>query len=194
MENADWAAGDDSLRRAILDVALGETPAPIRTKRSVESTLPTYQRSGIEAALNHCRALRDGPRSDLYTFDESGLNAFGRYLMRRDRVVDAIRAFQLNVELYPASARAADALATAYEMDHNVAMAIRHYRAAVALDPELSHAVDRVKQLAGRISMLNRYRLLVNGDCITWHLRQHDVEATSPDTNDELEPVGTDAE
>ena len=46
MENADWAANDDSLMRAALDVALGYTPAPIRTRRSIESTLPTYQRGG----------------------------------------------------------------------------------------------------------------------------------------------------
>src|SRR5260221_8009124 len=50
------------------DVALGVTPAPIRTRRSIESTLPTYQREGIEAALNQYRMLRKNPRAELYTF------------------------------------------------------------------------------------------------------------------------------
>jgi len=49
--------------------------------------------------------------------------------------------------MYPASGRAADALATAYEMDHNLPLAIRTYRTAVTLDPTLSHARDRLKQL-----------------------------------------------
>ena len=147
MENADWAANDDSLTRAALDVALGHAPAPIRTRRSIESTLPTYQRVGIDAALNQYRMLRKSPRADLYTFDETGLNAFGQYLIRQGHLRDAIRALETNVEFYPASAKAADALATAYEMDHNVPLAIRTYQRAITLDPTLSHAKDRLKQL-----------------------------------------------
>jgi tetratricopeptide (TPR) repeat protein len=146
MENADWAANDDSLTRAALDVALG-TPAPIRTRRNLESTLPTYQREGIDAALNQYRMLRQSPRAELYTFDEGGLNAFGQYLIRQGHLRDAIRALETNVEMYPASGRAADALATAYEMDHNVPLAIRTYRTAITLDPTLSHATGRLKQL-----------------------------------------------
>jgi hypothetical protein len=147
MENADWAANDDSLMRAALNVALGETPAPIRTRRSLEPTLPTYQRGGIEAALNQYRILRKSHRAELYTFDEVELNAFGQYLIRQGHLRDAIRALETNVEMYPASGRAADALATAYETDHNVPLAIRTYRTAVTLDPTLSHAKDRLKQL-----------------------------------------------
>ena len=147
MENADWAANDDSLTRAALDVALGVTPAPIRTRRSIESTLPTYRRGGIDAALNQYRILRDSPRAELYTFDEGGLNAFGQYLIRTGHLRDAIRALETNVEMYPASGKASDALATAYEMDHNVPLAMRGYRTAVTLDPTLSHARDRLKQL-----------------------------------------------
>jgi len=82
--------------------------------------LPTYQREGIGAALNQYRTLRQSPRAELYTFDEAGLNAFGQYLIRQGHLRDAIRALETNVELYPASARAADALATAYEMDDNM--------------------------------------------------------------------------
>jgi CubicO group peptidase (beta-lactamase class C family) len=147
MMNADWAAEDDSLTRAALDVALGITPTPIRTRRSIQSMLPTYERSGIDAALNQYRTLRQGPRADRYTFDEGGLNAFGQYLMRQGRLRDGIRALETNVEMYSASARAADALGTAYEMDHNVPLAIRAYRTAVELDATLSHPKDRLKQL-----------------------------------------------
>ena len=147
MENADWAAHDDSLTRAALDVALGYTPAPIRTRRTIESTLPTYQREGIEAALKEYRMLQQSPRAELWSLDEGALDAFGHYLMRQGRLRDAIRALETNVEMYPASGRAADALATAYEMDHNVPLAIRTYRTAVALDPTLGHATDRLKQL-----------------------------------------------
>src|SRR5206468_8013404 len=147
MENADWAANDDGLTRAALDVALGGTPAPIRTRRSIESTLPTYQREGIDAALNQYRMLRKSPRAELYAFDEGGLNAFGQYLIRQGHLRDAIRALETNVEMYPASGKAADALGTAYEMDHNVPSAIRAYRTAVKLDPTLSHAKERLKQL-----------------------------------------------
>jgi hypothetical protein len=57
--------------------------------------------------------LRQSSRAELYAFDESGLNAFGQYLMSRGRPQDAIRAFETNVEMYPASAKAADALASA---------------------------------------------------------------------------------
>ena len=92
-------------------------------------------------------AIDGSPRAELYTFDDGGLNAFGQYLIRQGNLRDAIRAFESNVEIYPASGRAADALATAYEMDHNVPSARHAYRTAVTLDPTLSHARDRLKHL-----------------------------------------------
>ena len=93
------------------------------------------------------RRLTAVPRAELYTFDEAELNAFGHYLIRQGHLRDAIRALETNVEMYPASGRAADALATAYEMDHNVPLAMHAYRTAVTLDPTLSHARDRLKHL-----------------------------------------------
>src|SRR5438105_2056731 len=93
------------------------------------------------------RRLTAVPRAELYTFDEGGLNAFGQYLIHQGNLRDAIRAFESNVEMYPASGRAADALATAYEMDHNISLAIRTYETAVKIDPTLSHAKDRLEQL-----------------------------------------------
>ena len=147
MENADWAANDNSLTRAALDVALGETPAPIRTRRNIESMLPTYRRSGIDAALNQYRTLRQSPRADRYVFDEGGLNAFGQYLIRQGHVRDGIRALETAVEFYPRSGRAADALGTAYEMDHRLPLAIRSYQSAIEFDPTLNHARDRLKEL-----------------------------------------------
>ena len=57
--------------------------------------------------------LRPSPRAELYAFDEGGLNAFGQYLLRQEHLQDAIRAFEANVEIYPASTKAADALANA---------------------------------------------------------------------------------
>lgn len=147
MENADWAANDNSLTRAALDVALGQTPVPIRTKRNIESMLPTYQRSGIDAALTQYRTLRQSPRADRYTFDEGGLHAFGQYLIRQGHMPDGIRALEFAVEIYPTSGTAADALGTAYETDHKLPLAIRSYQSAIALDPTLAHAKDRLKQL-----------------------------------------------
>jgi len=113
MINGEWAASDDSIRNAALDVALGVTPAPIRTKRTVESMLATYQQRGIDAALYQYRTLRQSPRAELYTFDEGGLNAFGEYLIRQGHGRDAIKVFETNVAMYPASSTAADALANA---------------------------------------------------------------------------------
>ena len=68
-------------------------------------------------------------------------------MIRQGHLRDAIRALETNVEMYSASGRAADALATAYEMDHNLPLAMRAYRTAVTLDPRLNHARDRLKQL-----------------------------------------------
>src|SRR5207253_10193646 len=116
-------------------------------RRNIESMWPTYQRSGIDAALSQYRMLRQSPRAELYTFDEGGLNAFGQYLIRQGHLRDGIRALETAVEMYPASGRAADALASAYEMDHNMSLAIRSYQSAIELDPMLNHARDRLKQL-----------------------------------------------
>jgi hypothetical protein len=89
MENAEWAANDDGLTRATLDVALGYTPEPIHTRRSIEYALSSYPRSGINAALKQYQTIRKSRQADLYTFDENGLNGFGQYLIRLGRLPDA---------------------------------------------------------------------------------------------------------
>src|SRR5207249_14289 len=64
MENTEWAANDDGLTRAALDIALGFTPEPIHTRRSIKYALSSYPRHGIDAALKQYQRVRKSRQAD----------------------------------------------------------------------------------------------------------------------------------
>ncbi|ASZ12217.1 serine hydrolase [Chitinophaga pendula] len=71
-----------------------------------------------------------------YNFDaESLLNGIGYYLLRKDRVDDAITVFTYNTRLYPMSGNVFDSLGEAYYKKGDKKNALLHYKHSLALDP-----------------------------------------------------------
>jgi Tfp pilus assembly protein PilF len=66
------------------------------------------------------------------------LNELGYTLLRRDRTVDAIAIFKLNVEEYPKSGNVYDSLAEAYEKSGQKDLAVANYRKSLEIDPRTS--------------------------------------------------------
>ena len=131
--------------RAIL---YGKQPAP--PKRPLVTTLGgTLMQHGLEATLAQYRDLAQNHRAE-YDFAEPRLNELGYTLLRRDRTVDAIAIFKLNVEEYPKSGNVYDSLAEAYEKSGQKDLAVANYRKSLEIDPKNLHGQQRLKALEGR--------------------------------------------
>ena len=85
-----------------------------------------------------------------YDFAEPRLNELGYTLLRRDRTVDAIAIFKLNVEEYPKSGNVYDSLAEAYEKSGQKDLAVANYRKSLEIDPKNQHGQERLKALEAR--------------------------------------------
>jgi tetratricopeptide (TPR) repeat protein len=131
--------------RAIL---YGKEPAP--PKRPLVATLGgTLIQHGLDATLAQYRDLAQNHRAE-YDFAEPRLNELGYTLLRRNRTVDAIAIFKLNVEEYPNSGNVYDSLAEAYEKSGQKDLAVANYRKSLEIDPKNQHGRQRLKALEGR--------------------------------------------
>ena len=80
--------------------------------------------------------------------NESGINRAGYVFLRMDdRIKDAIRIFELNVELHPESANVYDSLGEAYMILGKTDKAIDNYKKALQIDPKMKSAIDALKKL-----------------------------------------------
>jgi hypothetical protein len=106
----------------------------------------TLDSAGIEQAVKQYHALKqDAPQT--YNFDEKELNAFGYRLIADQRLDDAVRVFQLNVETYPNSSNTYDSLGEAYMDEHQNDLAIDSYSKALALDPHNKNSAAMLRRL-----------------------------------------------
>jgi tetratricopeptide (TPR) repeat protein len=123
---------------------------PAAPKRPLVTTLgDTIIRRGSEAAVIQYRDLWQNHRAE-YDFAEPRLNELGYTLLRRDRTVDAIAIFKLNVEEYPKSGNVYDSLAEAYEKSGQKDLAVANYRKSLEIDPKNQHGQERLKALEAR--------------------------------------------
>ena len=97
---------------------------------------------GAAAAVGEFRpALMRGDIS------ENSINSTGYQLFWSKKLPDAIRIFQLNVELHPQSSNAYDSLGEAYMKNEDKDLAVQSYKKSLELDPKNSNAVAMLKKL-----------------------------------------------
>ena len=78
---------------------------------------------------------------------EKSINEAGYQLLALKRVPDAIKVFQLNVELHPESWNAYDSLGEAYTNQGEKEAAIESYEKSLKLNPQNSGATEMLKKL-----------------------------------------------
>jgi len=134
--------------RPLLDAIGREYAWPARTPWTpgvVDTVWLVTRTRGIDAGLAEYRRIRSArPASD---FEPAQLNTLGYQLLAADRVADAARVFQLNVELYPADANAHDSLGEAHMAAGRNADAIASYKKSLELDPKNENAVSMLRKL-----------------------------------------------
>jgi hypothetical protein len=77
---------------------------------------------------------------------ESDINIGGYRLLDRKKVKEAIKIFEMNVELFPESFNVYDSLAEAYMTDNNKELAIKYYKKSLELNPENENAKKFLKE------------------------------------------------
>jgi tetratricopeptide (TPR) repeat protein len=118
------------------------------SRKSIAGTLSaTVASSGIDEALKQYYDLKSAGAATAYNFDEDELNTLGYELLHANKFKEAIRIFQLNVEVYPQSANTYDSLAEAYMGNSDKLQAIANYQKSLQLNPKNLNAVGMLKKL-----------------------------------------------
>ncbi len=105
------------------------------------------QLTGIDTAIQLYKDLRISADSAIYNFNEPELNSLGYYLLRQNRIDEAIKIFTLNADEYPHSSSTFDSLGEACLMSGDKPSAIRNYKLALKLDPHNYNAANVLKSL-----------------------------------------------
>ena len=115
-----------------------------------------YDRYDSEA-MRFARAVKEngaGPAIDEFRpallrgdISEGFINSAGYRLMGQNKLTDAIRVFQLNVELYPKSWNVYDSLGEAYMNHGDKDLAIQNYQKSLELNPKNRGAVQALGKL-----------------------------------------------
>jgi len=117
------------------------------SRKSIAETLSaTIATSSIDQAAQQYHQLR-AAKAVNYNLDEDELNALGYQLVQANKLEQAIRIFQLNVEAYPSSGNTYDSLAEAYMDDGNKPQAIANYKRSLQLNPANHNAVKMLQKL-----------------------------------------------
>jgi uncharacterized membrane protein len=117
------------------------------SRKSVAETLSaTMAAGGIDAAAQQYHQLRVAGTST-YNLDEDELNILGYQLVKANKLEQAIRIFQLNVEAYPGSDNTYDSLAEAYMDDGNKPQALANYKRSLQLNPANNNAIKMLQKL-----------------------------------------------
>ena len=124
--------------------------AGLDPRKSIGQVLSaTIASSGMDAAVNQYRDLKTTSAAN-YRFDERELNDLGYRLIRKNKIKEAIRIFQLNVEAYPNSANTYDSLAEGYMDNGEKALAVANYEKSLQLNPKSRNAVLMLQKLNAR--------------------------------------------
>jgi pimeloyl-ACP methyl ester carboxylesterase len=116
---------------------------------SVQNVLEKeIKEKGVPAAIARYRQMR--LRYPIEYFKEPTLNTLGYQQLNARHVEEAIALFKLNVEMYPRGYNTYDSLGEAYMVHGDRLLAIRNYRKSLALNPQNTGAVEKLKQLASR--------------------------------------------
>ena len=102
--------------------------------------------SGIEAGLNKYDEIKMSGNNE-YLFSEQMLHQLGHSLLKENRIDEAIKVFKKNVQEYPDSFMAHDALAETYLMAGNSNMAVKYFESAVKIDPDYEYGRNKIEEL-----------------------------------------------
>jgi tetratricopeptide (TPR) repeat protein len=110
---------------------------------------PVLKESGIEAALKKYNEIKNLGNSE-YFFSENMLHQLGHSLLKENRIDDAIKIFMKNVQEYPGSFLANDALAETYLKKGEKKLALKYFKTAIKLNPDYDYGIKMIEELKNK--------------------------------------------
>jgi tetratricopeptide (TPR) repeat protein len=124
-----------------------QTLLTIKHTSILDSLTAACTRGGWDAALERYRWFTDNNFHNKCRYGVGALNQVGYQLMGDGHVADALRAFRLNVEEYPADWNVFDSYGEACMKAGMKELAIESYERAPALDPSQENPRKMLQQL-----------------------------------------------
>lgn len=101
---------------------------------------------GIETAIDNYRELKkESP--GLFDFSENQLNVLGYTLLNDNRIDEAIKIFELNMEAFPKSSNVYDSMGEAFMKRGENQKAIEYYKKSLELNPGNENGIKMLKKL-----------------------------------------------
>jgi CubicO group peptidase (beta-lactamase class C family) len=141
LSNFDRDQGAEELEYFIREKINGETDftkSYLQSKRIIRR----IELGGYAAGVEEYDRMRDDVQ--LY---EGLINSRGYFLLRRRKPDKAVELFKFNVFAFPNSSNACDSLAEAYSSMDDKENAIRYYKKALEIDPDLESALEGLETL-----------------------------------------------
>jgi len=133
---------------ASMNILLGRieyfTNQPYKSLSSVLSQILFID--GVEQAISKYHELKQRDKTE-YNFNEGVLNILGYQLLSKNKLDEAIKIFNLNVEEYPDASNPYDSLGEAYMLKGNKKLAIKNYKRSLELNPDNKNAIEMIKKL-----------------------------------------------
>jgi tetratricopeptide (TPR) repeat protein len=142
LSSTDYATNRDPALQAVLEYK-PITPLP-------DLLLEVSQAEGIEAAIARYREFKAEP-AHKYADTEWDVHLWGRRLLFRKRLAEALRAFELNAAEHPRSFRVHQDLGDAYSRAEQWDRAVASYRRSLELNPASTDAQDALEKLSQRV-------------------------------------------
>ena len=102
--------------------------------------------SGVDEGLKKYDEIKKSGNSE-YFFSEQMLHQLGHALLKDNRIEDAIKVFKKNVQEYPESFIANDALAETYLKKGENKPALKYFKTAVKLNPDYDYGKKKIDEL-----------------------------------------------
>ena len=100
---------------------------------------------GFENAIKVAKQLMKSDAN--FKLNENDLNAWGYTLIGQQKKKEGLEILKLTVALFPESWNAYDSVAEAYAATGDVKLAIKNYKQSLALNPQNTNAVEKLKKL-----------------------------------------------
>ncbi len=101
----------------------------------------------VDEAIETYKRISKSSSKNTFVFNEDELNSLGYQMTKENKLTEAIKLFELNVQEYPESANVYDSLGEAYMKNSQIDLAIKSYKKSLELNPENKNTREMLKQL-----------------------------------------------
>ena len=137
---------NNEIQKAINFYAFSQSNFPNTQKTLALAALIETLENGIGKGLERYETLKI---DSMYLHTENEMNGVGYLLLQLDKTKEAISFFELNAKSFPDSWNVFDSLGEAYATDDQKAMAIKHYKKSIELNPKNEYGKEQLKKLIG---------------------------------------------